>query len=1043
MHLENAARTGLSSKKQVRNVTEIKTQPQTDAVEPEQEQDVDIQPTPTSEKNEERSVISSDVSPHDSSDFDFLQMNSDSNVSLLTPSRHRDVVDTERTSPHLLSSRGSSDVCSPSKFFKSPLGTSIQTSKTLQRHNVVPIRLAKPKRLLEAIDSFCQQEKHKNVQTTDVEEASTAVKLGIEQESAEEKIQLPTKTNSQACTTASILDSDDIHCVPSGSLTTLNEHDSFFSFANSLSPLMVAEEFETSFMPMKLSPLVPRSYELPKLLPTFREQELCGNGGSRSIAHAYNNTPSIIQTPKHKPSGKREMSSTASLAISAPGSASGVVFSNFLAESFPNIQASTSATPGQDERLKLGSYSVMKLKLHTSFGPSPSLLDSHPTRKYQAINNSLKRKKYMRRRNTEDKRPQASSSSNVQRKLLQTPVKSPTSPRTVARSPLHPWNGQTSQASILTTATAQKLVPNQLTTKVAVDEASLSPPVTHRLVPATDPIPAPATPVGNIKKRKASQCVSMPASMTNVFEQKIRIVPLDVHQAVALAVTPAKQIKREVITTPDKYSILPSQMMLTCDASDMASFDSSMHQTPTRFASSTLLTMPLQSTPKPLLGATVMVMPSHVSKKAPCNCKKSKCLKLYCECFRLGGYCGKSCNCFDCANTTATEEVRQQAIASRLEKNPNAFKPKIGATPAAVALAKGGAHRLSVGASGGSHVSTGSLLSPLGQMSFQQQQQILSAGLATTKMHKHGCHCKKSACQKKYCECFQAGVSCGDNCRCIDCKNQTPCVAHENGVARAESALGGTPSRIANELDETFVSPVLHGTRRRMRIDRETWKKDFSSPFEASPERECDRTERLQSRLLASRRIGAGGTRVVRLVPFMSGSTPQVNNQSRSLEKMSPVRGQGEEQRGGSNEAAYSLQEHKLQQWPFADRIEKAASLAVVRSSAGAERVFVLPLFGAKLPPLENGVSAKIFCFLTNADLHNASLVSHLWNQVALGDTVWDHANFIPTRKNAAAGRCSRKKNQLETRMTLKPGKRNPMMVIKHEHNFAMLSTLR
>ena len=367
----------------------------------------------------------------------------------------------------------------------------------------------------------------------------------------------------------------------------------------------------------------------------------------------------------------------------------------------------------------------------------------------------------MRRRNAEDKRLQAFSSSNVQRKLLQTPVKSSTSPRTVTRSPLHPWNGQTSQASILKTSTLQKSAPGQQTAKAAADETPSSPPVTHRLVPATDPVPTPATPVDNIVKRNTSQCVSMPASMANVLGRKM---PMDDRHAGALAVPSAK---REVTTTPDKYSMLPSHMMATCSASDMASFDTRMLETPTRFGSSTSPTMPLESTAKPLPGATVMVLSSHVSKKAPCNCKKSKCLKLYCECFRLGGYCSKSCNCFDCANTSATEEVRQQAIASRLEKNPNAFKPKIGATPVAAALVKEGVCRLSVDASGGRHDATGSLLSPLGQMTCQQQQRIVSAGLATTQMHKHGCHCKKSACQKKYCECFQAGVPCGENCRCI------------------------------------------------------------------------------------------------------------------------------------------------------------------------------------------------------------------------------------------------------------------------------------
>ena len=36
------------------------------------------------------------------------------------------------------------------------------------------------------------------------------------------------------------------------------------------------------------------------------------------------------------------------------------------------------------------------------------------------------------------------------------------------------------------------------------------------------------------------------------------------------------------------------------------------------------------------------------SKK--CNCKKSKCLKLYCECFAAGAFCDQ-CSCQNCQNT--------------------------------------------------------------------------------------------------------------------------------------------------------------------------------------------------------------------------------------------------------------------------------------------------------------------------------------------------------------------------------------------------------
>lgn len=42
---------------------------------------------------------------------------------------------------------------------------------------------------------------------------------------------------------------------------------------------------------------------------------------------------------------------------------------------------------------------------------------------------------------------------------------------------------------------------------------------------------------------------------------------------------------------------------------------------------------------------------SELRPSSTCKCVKSKCLKLYCECFRQGIPCNDDCVCIDCQNT--------------------------------------------------------------------------------------------------------------------------------------------------------------------------------------------------------------------------------------------------------------------------------------------------------------------------------------------------------------------------------------------------------
>ena len=315
--------------------------------------------------------------------------------------------------------------------------------------------------------------------------------------------------------------------------------------------------------------------------------------------------------------------------------------------------------------------------------------------------------------------------------------------------------------------------------------------------------------------------------------------------------------------------------------------------------------------------------------KGGCNCKRSKCLKLYCECFKAQQYCS-GCDCVDCNNLASHEGVRQEAIRATKERNATAFQPKV----------------------------------------------VVKDENAT---HNAGCNCKKSRCIKKYCECFEGSVLCSTSCKCVNCMNdgKSYSISKDNDKNKGFGSVTNTlvtprkplyDSDIA--IDKNLIS-TPHSDVTKTRLDNQT---------NASENIKCpsNSKKRAEKNAIDNAKDGEATTPTsTSVVKKKTSATKSSTSESKASgnNNDNDLSSSNSKSKGSRNSSSGS---------------KKIAPLKKRKVKFTHPKEPVYEFFGPNNPHTTKLTALRCLDFLEDKDIITMSQVNKLWSIAAMDDALWE-----------------------------------------------------